>query len=101
MRLRHRVEENEALDTGLAVVDPDAQPRSSQYRIRSLTAANEHVCALYNDGTVACWSAGAGRALGRYIPPNTALKAMKIEGVKNAERLSVGFGSACALDANG
>lgn len=77
------------------VEEPD--PPSAQ-RIRSLTAGADQVCALYNDGSVACWGPGAEAALGRSLPATTAVR---VEGVTGARRLSVGPCNACALDAQG
>lgn len=75
----------------------DLEPRTSG-RIRSLSGGSDHACALYNDGTVACWGRGAEVALGRPIPANTAAR---VEGVTGARRLSVGPCNACALDDEG
>ncbi len=70
----------------------------SEHRIRTLVSGWEHVCALYKDGTVACWGRGAERALGRALPANTPVR---IEGVAGARRLSVGTCNACVLDGEG
>lgn len=75
----------------------DPEPRSAG-RIRSLAASHLQVCALYNDGGVACWGHGAELALGRSIPEGTAAR---VEGVTGARRLAVGDCSACALDDGG
>lgn len=78
-------------------ISEDPEPPSSG-RIRTLVAASEHACALYNDGSVACWGHGAETALGRPIPANTAAR---VEGVTGARRLAVGACNACALDVEG
>ena len=75
----------------------DLEPRTSG-RVRSLAGGSDHACALYNDGTVACWGRGAEVALGRPIPANTAAR---VEGVTGARRLAVGACNACALDGEG
>ncbi len=75
----------------------DPEPRSA-WRIRSLVASSAQVCALYNDGGVACWGRGAEIALGRSIPEGTAAR---VFGVTGARRLAVGDCNACALDEEG
>lgn len=70
----------------------------SSHRIRTLVAGNEHVCALYNNGSVACWGKGAELALGTPLHSGVA---KRIVGVDHARRLGVGRCNACALDAEG
>jgi hypothetical protein len=60
---------------------------------RELAVANGAVCAVLEDGRVACWGENLGRFLGKADRPHDA---RELAGLRDVERLELGPTSACA-----
>jgi hypothetical protein len=84
---------------GPAVLEGAPGPEAVDgHRVRSLSAAGDHFCALYMNGTVACWGATARPALGLSGDPDVPVRVPDIRG---ATELALGDCHGCALGPDG
>ncbi|MEQ9161755.1 MAG: hypothetical protein RLN74_03545, partial [Ilumatobacter fluminis] len=66
----------------------------------SISAGDEHTCAVLNDATIECWGDNGRGALGDPIAPGGATP-VAVPGLTDIVEVSAGFGITCARDDSG